>query len=343
MNASRECEYSASESDRNSIKDELERLRARCSALEEGIKTIAPQHAPQLLRQLGRGETPNWVDVVSCPPASTDTSESDEGEGRLLCDPDGAARYLGESSGATFLDQLKRFMRTLMSSLASIPGSEDGSAFVASIGHYQTYDSRPLTNPTVDPSWLPSQPDMTQMLDKLGQYIQDGSGTFESGGIHWWGNLVDVPKSIPVSILTTMDTNRHLAFYHVCFALSVSIGHTSLQSPDFQSAEAYFKRARMLLGNPMDTVRFTLTDVPALSLMAYYLIEVNRRDAAYMYVGIAAQIAAMHGSFRQAIDEPSKRVFWTLYILDRWISMLMGRPSIIADEAIRLPLPALDP
>lgn len=325
------------------MKDELERLRARCSTLEAGIVAIAPQRAPQLLRQLNCGESPRWIDVVPCLPASPDTSEPDEGEGRLLYDPDGVARYLGESSGATFLDQLKRFMRTLMESLASIPGSEDGSVFVSSIGRYQTYDSRPLTNPTVDPSWLPSQPEMTQMLDKLGQYIQDGSGTLESGGIQWWGSLVDVPKPVPVSILTTMDANRHLAFYHVCFALAVSIGHTSLQSPDSQSAEAYFKRARMLLGNPMDTVRFSLMDVPALSLMAYYLIEVNRRDAAYMYVGIAAQIAIMHGSFRPVIDEPSKRMLWTLYILDKWISMLMGRPSIISDEAIRLPLPTFDP
>jgi hypothetical protein len=36
-------------------------------------------------------------------------------------------------------------------------------------------------------------------------------------------------------------------------------------------------------------------------------------------------------------------VFWTLYILDRWISVLMGRPPSISDESIRLPLPVFDP
>jgi hypothetical protein len=77
--------------------------------------------------------------------------------------------------------------------------------------------------------------------------------------------------------------------------------------------------------------------------MAFYLIEVNRRDAAYMYVGIAVHIAIMHGAFQYAADEASKRVFWTLYILDRWISVLMGRPPSISDESIRLPLPAFDP
>jgi hypothetical protein len=325
------------------MKEELERLRARCSALEQGIQTIAPNHAPHVMRQLTRGELPNWAAVVPCPPASPGSSESDEGEGRIMYDSEGAARCIGDSSGATFLDQLKRFMRTLMGSLTFIPGSEDSSTFVSSIGHYQTYDSRPLTDPDVNPGWLPGSAEMTSMLRKLRAYIQDGNGTYESGGILWWGDLVNVPKSNPLAHLGTMDGNRHLAFYHICFALSVSIGHTSLQLPDSQSAESYFKRARMLLGNPLDAVHFTLTDVPALSLMAFYLIEVNRRDAAYMYVGIAVHIAIMHGAFRYAADEASKRVFWTLYILDRWISVLMGRPPSISDESIRLPLPVFDP
>lgn len=331
------------------MKDELERLRARCSVLEDGLKTIAPHQAPDLLRQLDRGESPSWANIVPFPAGTMDTAESDEAGGRLLSDPYGTVRYLGESSGATFLDQLKQFMLNLPLTF-SPPGSADGSTFVASIGQYQTFDSRPLPNPDVNPTWLPSQPDMALMLQELRRYIQDGhgSGAFKSGGIHWWGDLSNPPThsagSTSIAALTQQtEANRHLAFYHVCFALAVSIGHTSLHRPDFQSGEAYFKRARMLLGNPMDTVRFTLSDVPALSLMGYYLIEVNRRDAAYMYVSLAVHIAIIHGSFRHTADEASKRTFWTLYIMDRWISMLMGRPPIIPDEAIRLPLPADDP
>ena len=330
------------------MKDELERLRIRCSSLEEGLKAIMPHQAPELLRQLDCGEQPSWTAVAAFSPATLGVSESDEGGGRLLYDTEGTVRYLGESSGATFLDRLKQFMLTLMGSLSAAPDSRDGSTFVGSIGYYQTFDSRPLPNPLVNPFWLPSPPEMSLMLYELRQYIQDGNGAFESGGIHWWGDLSTVPT--PAAGLTSImamatnadEASRHLAFYHVCFALSVSIGHTSLQLPDYQSGEAYFKRARMLLGNPMDTVRFTLSDVPALSLMGYYLIEVNRRDAAYMYVSLAVHIAIIHGSFRHTADEASKRTFWTLYIMDRWISMLMGRPPIIPDEAIQLPLPVAD-
>lgn len=346
VKTSRACEYTASETDRASIKDELERLRARCAALEEGVITMAPQQAPHLLRQLNRGEIPNWADVVSSSPGSPATNQSDDGEGRFLHDSDGSVRYLGESSGATFLDQLKRFIRTLTGSLTFVPGCEDGSAFVDSVGSYQTYDSRPLPNPIVDAHWLPPQSEMGQMLRALRQYIQDGNGTFRSGGIHWWGDLSTppMPPASPTSFDMTAinDTNRHLAFYNACFALSVLIKKPVPQLLYHQSGQAYFKRARILLGNPMDTVHFTLNDVPALSLMGFYLIEVNRRDTAYMYVSLAVHTAIVHGSFRHTTDEASKRAIWTLYIMDRWISMLMGRPPIIPDEAIRLPLPVAD-
>ncbi|KAF9690650.1 hypothetical protein EKO04_011518 [Ascochyta lentis] len=327
IQTSRECEYTASDTDRNSLKDELKRLRTRCSDLEEGLKTIAPHQAPGLLQQLDRGEPPNWASVVPYPELALNVDEAEESGGRLLYDPYGTVRYLGGSSGATFLDQLKQFMLTLTVPLAPTLESGDGSAFVASIGHYQTFDSRPLPNPNVDALWLPSRSEMALMLHDLRQYIQDGNGAFISGGIHWWGDLTSVPtppaRSTSMVALTTTDTHRHLAFYHVCFALSLTLVHTSLRPANKQSGEAYFKRARVLLGNPLDSVRFSLSDVPALTLMAHYLIEVNRRDAAYMHTA----------------DEASKRTFWTLYIMDRWISMLMGRPPVIPDETIRLPLP----
>ena len=163
--------------------------------------------------------------------------------------------------------------------------------------------------------------------------------------------------------MTTDDTHRHLAFYHVCFALATSIGHPLFRKSDQHAGEAYFKRARKLLGNPLDTVRFTLSDVPVLTLMGFYLIELNRRDAAYVYVSdsfkgnymkciltvhrliqvsLAIHIAMIHGAFRSCKDEANKRIFWTLYILDRWLAGLMGRPPTIADEAIRIPLPSDD-
>lgn len=87
-----------------------------------------------------------------------------------------------------------------------------------------------------------------------------------------------------MSAMTTEDTHRRLAFYHVCFALATSVDHAAFHRSDQHAGGAFFKRARKLLGNPLDTVRFTLDDVPVLTLMGFYLIELNRRDSAYVYV-----------------------------------------------------------
>lgn len=134
------------------------------------------------------------------------------------------------------------------------------------------------------------------------------------------------------------------------------MGGISFRNPTPEDGDShYFKRALLLLGNPL-VETFTLNDVPVLAMMAFYLIEVNRRDAAYskhvrtikhrhgittaVYVSLAVHIAMIHGAFRKSSDESSKRKFWTLYILDRWLSVLMGRPPCIPDEAVCLDMPA---
>ncbi|KAH8723828.1 hypothetical protein GQ44DRAFT_740804 [Phaeosphaeriaceae sp. PMI808] len=338
---SRECEYPAPESDKNALKSEVERLRKRCAALEERLESTRSE-STTAGRPLNHGNTA-VAPLPSFRPALIGTDNNETQDGRLLIDPDGTLRYLGETSGATFLDYLKNFMLTLVP-LTFQPESGDGSSFVASIGQYQTFDSRPLPNPDVDPLWLPSRTEMAAMLAELRYYIQDGNGSFSSGGIYWWGDLSSVPtsraSSTTLNTMTTDDSFRDLAYYHVCFALASCVGQRSFRLTEQHTGEAYFKRARVLLGNPLDTVRFTLSDVPVLALMAFYLIEINRRDAAYIYVGLAVRIAVMHGAFRTYTNEPITRALWTLYVLDRWLTVLMGRCPTIAEEAIKLPLPS---
>ncbi|KAJ4138024.1 hypothetical protein NW768_001839 [Fusarium equiseti] len=266
-------------------------------------------------------------------------------EGRLLHDPDGHARFLGETSGATFLDNLKEFMTTVLPlAYQNLRPGSDGSAFLSSLGSYQTYDSRPLNDRNVDPTWFPSYPEMNSMLSELRYFIQDGNGNWPSGGIYWWGNLSTTP-TIPLlerdSQMVRLTKCRPLSLYQTAFAV---VSQATMMPPqdismDSNLSETYYSRARMLLGNPLDITRFTPNEVAALTLMGFYLIEMNRRDAAYMCVSSAMHISIMHGSHRGWLDESGKRVFWTLYVLDRYLSCLMGRPPTIMDDAIRLEPP----
>ncbi|KAF4986080.1 hypothetical protein FGRMN_10995 [Fusarium graminum] len=257
-------------------------------------------------------------------------------EGRLLHDPDGYARFLGETSGATFLDNLKEFMTTVLPlAYQNLRPGSDGSAFLSSLGRYQTYDSRPLHDRDIDPTWFPPPIEMDSMLSELRYFIQDGNGNWPSGGIYWWGNLSSMP-TVPSlerdSLMVRVSKCRHLALYQTAFAM---VSQATTMPPqdisiDSHLSENFFSRARMLVGNPLDITRFTPNEVAALTLMGFYLIEMNRRDAAYMCVSNAMHISIMHGSHRGWLDESGKRVFWTL-------------PPTIMDDAIRLQPPCNAP
>lgn len=268
--------------------------------------------------------------------------------GRLLQDADGMGRYMGETSGATFLDHLKELMgAALPTSPQDHPARVDQSNFLSSLGNYTVDDQRPL-NHAVNPLWLPPDSTIAVVLSELRHFIQDGGGQWPSGGIYWWGDLGTVPIRAPASPSpeTDLSAYRHLAFYHA--ALAVACQSTTTQPPPSSDShpslsEPYYARAAMLLGNPLEIKRRTIGDVASLAMMSFYLVETNRPDAAYMYVTAAMHISIMLGAHRGWVDERGKRVFWSVYCLDRWLSCLTGRPPTITDEAIQLPLPADEP
>ncbi|OIW25360.1 hypothetical protein CONLIGDRAFT_673457 [Coniochaeta ligniaria NRRL 30616] len=353
LRASRECQYPEAVEKVTVTKTEWERLKRRCAELEslDVSRNGSASQEQHLLSPVTAHNIPPTPSPL-CLKADGLTHEhtSQPTEGRLLQDTDGTARYLGETSGATFLDNLKSFMFTIFP-LAFQHGHpathtpESGTAFLASVGRYQTQDSRPLQLPAVDPMWLPSRTEMTFMLAALRYFIQDGNGDFQSGGVFFWGDLSTVPLDPRVDPPTggpgADAQQRNLAFFHTAFAFATHLDLTTANSKlDGKLGETFFARARMLLGNPLDITTYISNDVSVLALMALYLVENNRRDAAYIYISTAMHISIMNGVHRGwSVDEVGKRTFWTVYILDRWLSCLMGRPPTILDDAIRLEMP----
>lgn len=303
---------------------QLEALQARCAHLERCL------------------QSQELVVAASAPsaPASPGHLSSEDiapSEGRLLHDPEGTARYFGGSSGANFLNHVKEFIGTILPLIGGNGSAQPGGTFLASLGRYQTFDSRPLHLPHVDSLWLPSRTEMTVMLAEFRYFLHDGNQDFFSGGIFYWEEVASVVPDPQAA--SGLRANSNLALLNMVFALAARLGSAE-QWDDKRQSEAYLSRARMNLGNPLDIAMYTARDVSVLLLMGLYLLEMNRRDAAYMTVGMAMRLAVVHGAHtRCSQDEGSKRVFWTLYILDSWLSLLLGRPPGIADEAIRLDPP----
>lgn len=356
--ASRECVYPVAVDKVSIPKSELERLQSKCATLERYVQLLDPDNtrreqfdfntSPRRSLSISYDNGASAGELgLSSPTASSTVGEGEESQpppedGRLLQDTHGVARYLGETSGATFLDNLKQFMSTIFPLAfngGSIPAYGTGNTFLASVGRYQTSDSRPLPAPNVSPLWLPPR---KKVLEKLGQvrgFIQDGG---MSGGIYFWGDLSSFPDgssygAVPRIASPTEDlvAHRGLAFYHAALAYASLFGPATPNSK--QEGELSFACARILLGNPLEVSTYSSSDIATMALMGMYMVEMNRRDAAYMYITTAMHISIMQGIHRGCgTDEHGKRIFWTVYVLDRWISCLMGRPPTIMDDAIRL-------
>lgn len=88
--------------------------------------------------------------------------------------------------------------------------------------------------------------------------------------------------------------------------------------------------------------------VGVLALVGYFMQNLNRRDAAFLYVGNALRMAislALHQEVStQGLDESMKeyrrRTWWSVYSLDRILCVKLGNPVTIQDEDIGVALPS---
>lgn len=327
---------------------ELEDLKRRVEAYDKILQDVVPDSEKRRELLSGRSLSPSLLPSQRQPlsPVQTEvttTTEEDSFpscsvEGQLLHDVVGTARFQGETSEKAFADHLKTFLRGLLH-------PNDANSVPSSIGRCQTSDARPLPGPDSNPFWLPPPSTTRAMLNVLRSFIQDGGeeSPLPSGGIYWWGNLSAVPSLPLTSGQIEADTRsaQRLAFYQTALAVACRIASTKRSASGFtpDRSEPFLSRAITLLGNPLDVSRSSIGEVSVLTLMAYYMLESDRPESASVYISLAARISIGLGAHRGYVEERGKRIFWTLYVLDRWVSCLLGRPPAIADESILLPLP----
>jgi hypothetical protein len=121
-------------------------LRKRYAALEKSLQ--ATTSAADVSGRLLCRDSATYPAAPVLHPGAPRIDNNEASDRRLFRDPERIVRGHGATSGATFLDRLKHFIFTLVPVTFQL-GSEDASgySFVNSIGHYQTFDPRPLPNP----------------------------------------------------------------------------------------------------------------------------------------------------------------------------------------------------
>ncbi|KAF9196290.1 hypothetical protein BGZ50_001039 [Haplosporangium sp. Z 11] len=114
-----------------------------------------------------------------------------------------------------------------------------------------------------------------------------------------------------------------------------------------QESTKYFNRAKIILDETYHISR--ISTIQALVLMSHYQYANGNYSGGWLYTGMATQIAYDIGLHRQdvQVDEPEtaeimRRVWWVLYISDRFSSGILGRPMSIRDEAFNVKIPSAD-
>ncbi|KAL4899740.1 hypothetical protein BDW74DRAFT_188913 [Aspergillus multicolor] len=116
----------------------------------------------------------------------------------------------------------------------------------------------------------------------------------------------------------------------------------------WKNSELYFVKAEQLLSQEMGTPR--LESAQARFLMVLYLLSSSRANKAWFTLGTAIQLMMALGLHsrrsRKDIDvdlvqrECRRRILWCSYTLDKYISVILGRPRLWHDGDVDEELPA---
>ncbi|SCB65517.1 unnamed protein product [Fusarium graminearum] len=152
-------------------------------------------------------------------------------------------------------------------------------------------------------------------------------------------HIFDTPE-LEAHLLSPADSPSHLIspLKQASLDLVIAIGaQCESLSSSRTIGQAYFRKARSqafigFLEDPdLDMVRTFV-------LMAFYMLGECRRNAAFMYLGVAAKAALAlglhsresYGQKPDSADQAKLRVWMSVCILDKLVNSLLGRPSASA-------------
>ncbi|KAI1363682.1 fungal-specific transcription factor domain-containing protein [Xylaria arbuscula] len=113
-----------------------------------------------------------------------------------------------------------------------------------------------------------------------------------------------------------------------------------LRDENTSRAELFFRSAKSLADPVSGFEDADFWSIQALLLMSLYMLAVSKRNASYAYFGMAVRSAFALGLHREESMEVfheedrlvRKNLWRTLFILDRFLSACLGRPTAISEE-----------
>ncbi|KAM0512923.1 hypothetical protein ACHAPE_008428 [Trichoderma viride] len=257
------------------------------------------------------------------------------GQSEVLRDVNGRRRFLGPSSTWAYSRQVMRLIKDHLkhSESPEVPLNPDGR----SVEWPSVRASGPLSMDQI-PSLDYAMYLTNTVKFHLGQlYHLFHEKTFMDGLYEFYHRG---PQAEPLP-------GGHLWFVH--FLLIMGFGQALLSGSmgNRPGGSELISRAIELLPNSFGLYQDPILSIEILCCLALYLQSIDHRNSAFLYIGQAMRMALSQGLHRELVgddltEEDVKRhraVWWTIYILDRRFSSLMGAPNMIHDEDIMVSLP----
>ncbi|KAI2469250.1 fungal-specific transcription factor domain-containing protein [Annulohypoxylon bovei var. microspora] len=165
-------------------------------------------------------------------------------------------------------------------------------------------------------------------------------------------NKKDFLRSVDECYREPLNTNQPLlCILNLVFAIGLAIarplGETdeaavirNLHSESTNRAEVFFRNAKNIYDPVSGFEDADFWSIQALLLMSLYMLVVSKRNASYIYYGMAVRSAFAMGIHREEsmviFDEPERHIrrnVWrTLFVLDRFLAACLGRPITISED-----------
>ncbi|OJD37982.1 c6 transcription factor [Diplodia corticola] len=252
-------------------------------------------------------------------------------------EPDGNfdGHYLGPSSSVAWL---RRALRKLGQARALKEKLHDESNHAspkdATVFNYGDKDAPPTLGPHLS---LPSAERTEYLLIRYFEFAAPTYRFLHRPTVESWLAAMHDPN-------TSLQPAKK-AVVLVVLSIATLYCLSQIKDPELEirrESEMYYREAQSLLSK--ETGPATLESVQARFALVHYLLSTARSNQAWFTFGTTVQLAMALGLHRRRslgdraesliIRECQRRLFWSMYTTDRYMSVMFGRPRWIQDDDI---------
>lgn len=253
---------------------------------------------------------------------------------RMLQDSTGRLLYIGDSATLSYLQLIRMIVESIVGQ----------SPFTLDPRRHRIMENTISLPPNIRPPHL--LPDRQTANVLIESYFTNTNGLLEVFNRKNFMVSVDACYSDPLGV-----DSSFLCLLYLTLAIGLVFATPlpgtreeatvkRLRAEQFDRAELFFRSAKCLADPVSGFEDADFWSVQALLLMAVYMLAVSKRNAAYAYYGMAVRSAFALGLHREetmvifsAEELAVRRNLWrTLFVLDRFLSASLGRPTAISEE-----------